>query len=337
MSRKTAVPKTAIMFLVCLQFLVCCAIIPASAQKILAQVPVAGGSCCSVAFNPAQNLVYIGGGYSGSQTVTDIDGNSFSVVANVPGSGPAVDTKNDNYWAAGVYSGSVSVYSGSTNTQIGTVSTGYCPGQATFDCKNRRMWAGAQCGGGNDPVFAVNADTFAIIAGPIGSGGVQGPIIANPNSGALFIYPSGVSKRVDGNTFAVTTNAFGEVEAVDSVLNRLYTTSGNNLQIVNGKPNPETIMKTVSLSYTPAGMAVNNSLDHLYLSNQSGNSVEIRNDTTGKLIATVPLGAGNVPQGIAADSTRGRVYVGVSNNGSNSLFVIDDSSTASVCLSRGSC
>jgi hypothetical protein len=310
---------------------------PASAQKIIAQIPISTGSCCSLAVNAAQNLIYVGGGFSASQAVTAVDGNSFSITSNVPGSGPAVDAKNDNYWAAGVYSGSVYVYSGSTNSQIETVTTGDCPGDEAFDCNARRMWTGAQCGGGNDPVFAVSADTFGIIAGPIGSGGVMGPIIANPNSGALFMFISGTSsERVDGTTFAVTTTSFGQVVAVNSVLNRLYAVSGNDLQIVNGETNPETVIKTIKLPYTPAGTgAVNNALDHLYLANPTEDSVDIRNDATGAEITTVDVGPGI--QALAADSTRGRIYAAVSNNGTNELIVIDDSSTARICMSRGSC
>ncbi len=327
-----------LLFTMCMQFLMCWAIAPASAQKIIAQIPIPSNSCCSVTVNPALNLVYTSGGYSGGQTVTSIDGQALSVITSVFGSGAAVDTKTDNYWAAGVYSGSAMVYSGSTNSEIRNVPLGGCPGQVAFDCKVRRVWAAAQCGGGNDPLYAVNADTFAVVAGPIGSGGVQGPIIANPSSGALFIAPGGVSKRVDGKTFAVTNNGFGQVVAVDSVLDKLYAISGTNLQIVNGKTNPEAILKTVALGYAPGGSgAVNNALDHLYLENPAGDSIDIRNDATGKLITTVPLGTGNSPLAMAADSTRGRLYVTVGNNGSISLFVIDDSSTARVCLSRGSC
>lgn len=318
--------------------LACCVLLPrrSSAQTILAQIPIPSPSCCSIAFNPALNLIYASGGYAGGQNVTVIDGTTFAVTATVTGSGASVDTKTDNYWAGGVYSGAVPIYSGSTNTQIGSVSTGFCPGQVTFDCKLRYMWVGTQCGGGNDPVFAVDADTFGIVAGPIGSGGVQGPIIVNPATGILYIFPSGVSKRVDPHTFVVTNNTFGVVGAVNPVLNRVYATSGTNLQIVNGAT--EAIVKTVPLSYTPDSyMGVNNALDHLYVSNPSASTIEVRNDSNGRLLATFSLGSGVTADDIASDSTRGRLFAFVSTPGGTFVYVIEDLSTVRTCRSRGSC
>ena len=124
-----------------------------------------------------------------------------------------MDLKNDNFWTTNLYGGEVLTYS-SANTQIFANSVGYCPIETTFDCKLRRMWAGAQCGPGDDPVFAFNADTFALIAGPISTGGVMGETLANPVSGKLYVTASGVSKEVDPTTFAVTTTSFGIVEAI---------------------------------------------------------------------------------------------------------------------------
>jgi len=76
----------------------------------------------------------------------------------------------------------------------------FCPGETTFDCNMRRIWAAAQCGAQNDPVFVFDADTFALIAGPIGTGGVMGPIVANPFTGKLYVTASGVSKEVNPTT-----------------------------------------------------------------------------------------------------------------------------------------
>lgn len=307
----------------------------AAAQTIVAQVPISSSSCCAVAFNPALNVIYTSGGYSSGQNVSVIDGNTFAVTATVAGAGAAVDTKTDNYWAGEVYSGSTTVYD-SSNSLVATVSTGYCPGQVTFDCKRRYMWVATQCGGGNDPVFAVDANTFGLLSGPIGSGGVQGPVIVNPATGVLYIFPSGVSKRVDPQTFAVTNNSFGEVGAVDPVLNRVYATSGNSLQIVGGAS--EAVLHTVKLSYTPSSyLGVNNALDHLYVSNASAHAIEVLSDATGKLLGSLPLGSGVTPQQIAVDSTRGRVLVTVATASGNFLYVIDDLTTVRVCGSRGSC
>jgi hypothetical protein len=291
-----------------------------------------------MAVNPALNLIYDGGGFNaGGNSMTVIDGSTFSVVTNFsPAGGAAVDMKTDNYWTGDLFGGDVLVYSAPSNTQIHSTHLSGCPGQVNFDCKKRRMWVTAQCGGGNDPAWVVNADTFAVISGPIGSGGVMGLAITNPATGKLYLTASGVPKEVNPTTFAVTNTAFGTVGAVDTVMNRLYALSGNSLQIVNGAT--EAIMNTIALTYTPNGLGVNNALGNLYASNPAG-TLEVRNSTTGVLISTFSLGANANPQGMAVDSTRGRIYVNVLNPNTNqySVYVIEDLSNTRTCRARGSC
>jgi DNA-binding beta-propeller fold protein YncE len=192
------------------------------------------------------------------------------------------------------------------------------------------MWAGAQCGGGNDAVFAIDANTFSIVAGPIGTGGVMGPIIANGANGRLYLLASGSSERVNPMTFAVTTNAFGSVMAIDPRTNILYANSGSSLQIINGAPDPEVIMSTIPLSYTPASAGINQELNHLYLANAAGRSIEVRNGLTGSLTATFSLlASGAIPDGyMSVDSIRGRIYITATKGSGRVLLVIEDLTTA---------
>lgn len=311
----------------------------ARAQKILAEVPIPSNACCQVAFNVALNKIYVSGGYSGNQDVFVIDGTTFTGTDVGTGSTVAVDTKTDNYWAATVYGGSAIVRRASDNSTIATVSTGYCPVNTAFDCKSRRVWVGAQCGGGNDPLFAVNADNFNVVAGPIGSGGVVGQTFVNPATGRLYVnlWHDGGSKRINPKTFAVTPNAFGYVQAVNPVTSKLYAMSGTTLQIINGKPDPEVVTTSVPLGYAPASMGVNNALGHLYVSNPSSSSIEVRDSTKGSLITSFALGSGVTPNGLAVDSTRGRLYVGVITSAGNFLYAIEDLSTARKCMTAGTC
>jgi hypothetical protein len=313
--------------------------VTARAQSVLAQVPVPSNVCCQVAVNVALNKIYVSGGYSGGQDVFVVDGATFTGIDIGTGSTVSIDIKNDNYWAATVYGGSALVRKASDNSTVATVNTGYCPVNTAFDCKSRRVWVGAQCGGGNDPLFAVNADNFNIVAGPIGSGGVLGSTVVNPATGRLYmeLWHNGGSKRVHPKTFAVTTNAFGSVQAVNAVTSRLYAIEGTTLQIINGKPDPEVIIASVPLGYSPSSMGVNNALGHLYISNPDSSSVEVRDSKKGSLIASFSLGAGVVPHGMAVDSTRGRLYVGVSTGGEDFLYAIEDTSTARKCMSAGTC
>lgn len=311
----------------------------ASAQTLLASVPVPSNDCCQVAVNVALNKIYVSGGYSGGQDVFEIDGTTFTGSDVGTGSTVAVDIKNDNYWAATVYGGSAVVRKGSDNSTLATINLGDCPVNTAFDCKSRRVWVGAQCGGGNDPLYELDADKFTVVAGPIGSGGVLGETVVNPSTGRIYmtLWHNGGSRRINPKTLAVTTNAFGTVESVNPVTSKLYAISDTTLQIINGKPDPETITASVNLGYSPSYMGVNNALGHLYVSNPDTAQLEIRNSTNGSLITSLSLGAGVTPEGIAVDSTRGRVYIGGSSSSGNFLYAIEDLSTARKCLAAGTC
>ena len=161
----------------------------------------------------------------------------------------------------------------------------------------------------------------------------MGAIRVNPVTGKLYVTEGTVSKEVNPKTYAVTMTSFGNVEAIDSVTDRLFAVQGTELQVVDGAT--DTVTKTVSLGYTPGDMGVNNALGHLYLTNQSANSVEVRTEQ-GLLLGTFSLGAGNVPLQIATDPIRGRVYVSLVD-GTGALFVwaIEDLTSARTCMRAG--
>jgi DNA-binding beta-propeller fold protein YncE len=312
----------------------------AAAQNVLAKIPIPATSATGqVAVSKVLNRVYVSADFSSGGTLTVIDGKTLTVLTTINNSnGVNVDINNDNFWTGNVTGGQVLAYSGSTNSQISANTVGFCPGETGFDCKKRRFWVGAQCGAGNDPLFVFDANTFALIAGPIATGGTMGPIVVNPLNGKLYFQSSGVCKKADPNTFSVTSTALGTVLAADQHKSKLFATSGNNLQIINGAT--DNVEYTVPLAYTPGGqIAVNNALRHIYLLNPAGKKIDVRaitavadaNDVRGQEITTFSLGTGNTPQGVAADAIRGRVYVVVNNLGSYSLWAIEDTTSVRQC------
>src|SRR5437868_8195783 len=283
----------------------------AAAQTVLAKIPIPATSATGqVVVNKVLNRVYVSADFSSGGTLTVIDGKTLTVLTTLNNSnGVSWDVKNDNFWTGNVSSGQVLTYSGSTNTQISANTAGFCPGETALDCKKRRFWVGAQCGAGNDPLFVFDADTFALIAGPIASGGTMGPIVVNPLNGKLYFQSNGVCKKVGQTTFAVRSTALGTVLAADEHKSKLFATSGNNLQIINGAT--DNVEYTIALGYTPGSqIAVNNALRHIYLLNPAGKKVEVRaitavadaNDVRGQFISTFSLGTGNTPVAIASDA-----------------------------------
>jgi DNA-binding beta-propeller fold protein YncE len=126
---------------------------------------------------------------------------------------------------------------------------------------------------------------------------------------------------VDGSTFTGTDVGTGSTVSVDIKNDNYWAAT-----VYGG-----------SAGYSPAYMGVNNALGHLYVSNPNNSSVEVRNSTTGSLITSFSLGSSVLPQGIAVDSTRGRLYVGASTTGGTFLYAIEDLSTARKCLAVGTC
>jgi hypothetical protein len=311
---------------------------PAAGQIILASIPIPAASAGQVAVNPALNKIYAGGGPNASGTsLTVIDGTNFSTETTItPSAGVSVDMKNDRVWTGTMNAADVAVYAGSNNVEVSSTKLTACPAAVTFDCR-RRVWISSQCGTGNDPVWVFNADTFKLIDGPIAPGGaIAQPPVVNPDSEKLYVTSGGVSKEINPTTFAVSNTTFGTVFAIDSNSNKLFATSGNNLQIILG--HNDTISTTVKLAYTPAGIGVNNAMAHVYLTNPAGNSIDVYNEV-GKKLATFLLGTNNQPTSIAVDSARGRLLVDVLNTGTNSwsLDVVEDLSTVRSCEIPGAC
>ena len=312
----------------------------AAAQNVLATISISTASAGQIGYNTVLNRIYAGGGPNpGGSSLTVIDGSTFSVIGTTSGSaGVSVDMKQDNYWTGSLSAGNINIFAGKSGTNIGTVSVGSCPAGVTYDCAHRRMWVNSSCGSGNDPVWALNADTLALASAAIPTGGmITTPAVVSPFTGKLYVTAGGVSEEVNPSTFAVSTTPFGgTVMAIDSFSNKLIAVSGTTLQIIQAKS--ESVSKTASLGYTPGGIGVNNALSHIYVTNPSANSIDVFAET-GKKLATFSLGSGNQPTSIAVDSVRGRLIVDVLNTGTSSwsVQVIEDLSTARHCGFLGSC
>jgi DNA-binding beta-propeller fold protein YncE len=305
---------------------------PTRKFQLLATIPLES-SLGNVTINRALNKIYTSGRPPADQDIEVIDGVTFAKAEVGIGHGPSVDNKTNRYWAASVDENSVIVRDGTTNEIIATVAIpgGVCPIRTNYDFFKNRVWTSAKCSGGNDPIFAIDARSFEIIAGtPIYSGGEVRGIISNGANGRVYFADregdSLISKRVDPTTFAVTLNAFGTVKAINALTNKLYAVpyNSNVLQIIDGKPDPEVIVRTVPLLYHPGVLGVNTAFNYLYLANPDVQSIEVRNASTGAFITTFSLSENDLtPDGsMAVDSSRSRIYV--IQESPPTLLVIED-------------
>jgi hypothetical protein len=318
--------------------LLLCAALAGPASHALAQTIVTNILVPTPSFgpvlDPGLNHIYLWTGTQGYETVLAIDGTTFQQTNWGVGQGVDVDLGNHNVWAASLYSGFALVRAGSHGTPDGFASLGFCPGSVAVDASNRVAWVEAQCGVGSDPVWAVNADDFSVLAGPIRCGGVNGgPAAVNPATGRFYLPSGGVPERLDSATFTLTTTAFGPVIGVNPSANLLYAQGpGGVLQIINGAPDPEVVLTNVALPFlvpaTPLG--VDPLRNRIYIPNPATNRIWMLDGATGQSLGTMNLDAkATSVQGVAVDASRNLVYaLAVAGDGSYHLYSIQGAGSA---------
>jgi len=294
--------------------------------SVIAQIPLPSAAA-TVAVNSSLNKAYVSGGAGGESAV--IDGSTFILKTVGVGVGVSVDGATNRYWAA-VYrltnvSGAVLVREGTSDALIASLGGFgvYCPLSTAADAGRRRIWVATQCGpGNNDAVYAIDADNFGFLAGPIGSGGTMGWMVVNTGTGRLYIGPNGASRRIEPAAgFTVTDNAFGIVQAVDPVTNRLYAFVGNSLQVIDGAPNPEVVLATISLAFNPSCVGTNSASNQVFIGDPAANRLLIIDGGNNMVLGTIPLAPGIIPQAIAVDPSRNRLYVAASTSSGWVLWI----------------
>ena len=272
------------------------------------------------------NQIYIFGGENWAPETVVLDGTTFVQSGMGTGWGGSVDAAKSNYWSATVYAGTVIARSGTTHSTLAQVSLGYCPMTTACDAVNRRVWVGAQCGG--DMVFAIDADNYSVLAGPLNTGGTMSSVIANPATGRAYIYTSAGSTRVKPPVYSLTANAFDRVVAVNESSNLLYVVSNSGeFQIRNGAADPETLLVSLTppFSLGDRSVAVNPLLNRLYLANGSSNDIAVLDAISGQSLGNICLGSEvSSVRWIAADPPRNRIMATAIVAGSPRLFVIQD-------------
>ncbi len=273
--------------------------------------------------------------------------NSPAILGPINGNtgGGSVDPTTHRFWGANVYSGNVLIYTGSASgpTLDTSVDVSGCPLNVQIDPNNRIAWAAAQCGGGNDVVTAINADTFKVLDAT-GSGGVQGQTAVNTDTHFFYICPGGSTpKFINPSNFSVTPiTAFGCV--MENGINpgsgasgdRLYAQNGsaNTVEVVDGNNN---LLNTVTITGVGGTVGFNTNLNRVYFgvfdsspSPGTGyvyafNSADLDSQSTPTALWTQTVGSGYGVQTISVDSSRNLIYAEVNNNSSNSvLYVIQD-------------
>lgn len=282
-----------------------------------------------IAVNPNTDRIYLGGGYAQNpvMVINAASPANPTIVTTVTGTGAAVNPVTNRFYASTGFGGQILVYDGSTNSIITGVGIGFCGGQFDIDSTKNLIYTTSQCGGGNDPLHVLNGATNAIVAGPLGSGGVVSTVRVNSATGRGYVSRSG-GTRVFGPppSFSVVTDLNGIfIQAVNSVTNRLYFQSGSDLPVLDG-----TSHSTIAIIPGTGGpVGVNTSLNRLYVLDPTNKLIRVFDGATNTGIGSFSLGATVTPYQIGVDSTKNRLYVAGSLPGGTSiLFVLQDSQAA---------
>lgn len=293
--------------------------------------------------NPATDRVYMSGGFAQNQmTVIDAsDPTNPTIVTTISGSaggsGVTANPFTNRFYTSNGFGGQVIYYDGSTNLEIPPrVSIGTCPGDFDIDVTTDLVYVVRQCGSFNDPLYVLNGSTNSLVAGPLGSSGIVGQVRVNSTTGRAYVGHNG-GTRVFGPSpgFSFVTDLPGFIQAVNPATNRLYFSSGSDLQVRDG--NDHSLIATISGAGGPVG--VNTSRNRIYVPDPTNEVVKVIDGETNTVIGTFSLGAGVVPSPskLAVDSTKGRIYVAATVGSSRRLFVVQLCQFALVGDLNGDC
>jgi YVTN family beta-propeller protein len=322
---KFTTPSPKVIWKILLLILLCIA--RGAAAQVLSTISIPITSCSSVAVNSNTNRIFTSGGASPGQVITMIDGNTNKVIRTLgTGSAARVDPLTNRIYAGAVFSPfrGFLVYDGATGNLITRITAFDCPIAAAVDSASQRIWGAAQCGSHNDAVFIVDGNTERLMDPPgrIGSGGVMGSPVVNPVTHIAYIFPSGVSKKVDPQSFAVSGNPFsGRVIAANPVENRLYAfdPQSNLIQVIDGAS------EATLTSFRGAGEAVvNPKQNRVYVADRLSHSVLVLDGATNKQLGNIPI-PGVSPFGeIAVNITTGKLYLAMADATRATVLVIKD-------------
>ncbi len=281
--------------------LLLCAVLPSTAQSVVANVTVPG-TPAGVAVNPGNNRIYVGLVNSGKYSVSVINGATNTVIDNVPLSyGSLVDAVN-------ITTGRVYV-AGCTYTE----ATVIC-GVSVLD-------------GATDKVLAtipINASNGI---------GLEG-IAVNPVTNRVYV-ADGSNLEVDvidGNSNAMIANiSMGGQQplglAVDFGTNQVVATiNGDQIAVIDGRTN--TILRRIMVGSENANVAVNSFTSMAYVTNEtfSESTVGVVNLKSPKVVTNVSTG--DNPFGVAVDIFSNLIFV--TNLGDQTVAVIDGRTNAKI-------
>jgi len=292
---------------------------------IIATISV-GSSPKGIAFDSANNRMYVANSAGNTVSVIDTSDNSVDASTISVGSSPqgiAFDSANNRMYVANYGPNTVSVINTATNAVIATISVGSNPYDVAFDSANNRMYV-ANYGG--NTVSVIDTSDNSVDPSTISVGSGPRDITFDSANNRMYVTNTGsnnVSVINTATNAVIATISVGSSPrgvAFDSANNRMYVVNNgpNNVSVIDTSDN-SVDPSTISVGSSPHGIAFDSANNRMYVVNYGNSKVSVINTATNAVIATISVGSN--PFGIAFDSANNRMYV--TNHIGNTVSVIE--------------
>jgi hypothetical protein len=250
-----------------------------------------GWSIIALEVNPQTNYIYVGG----QSNITVLNGNSYAIIGTIyqtgfPYSFAVNPITNLVYTASstaflGKYD-NVNIYNGDTLQLVNTVEIPYSNKAKIFHSikvavnpKTNMVyatWSGSSSGGS---IFQIDANNNNAVAAESYYYGFGTCLMVNSYTNYVYVDSSIFN---DDNLTKLTQNYAGDLKAIDSIHNRLYTMDSKVLNVLNG--NTQTVLSSLTVgsskSIGASEVAVNPETSKLYLGYLSYNSTDFLSNQT---------------------------------------------------------
>lgn len=301
----------------------------ARAQTVVGALPLPGQSIGAIAVDPRLDRVYVGGGFTQTAlTVVDVSAPSAPVAVTIlPLSSAATLPSIGRLYASTGGAGGIAVRDASSLAPLTDVHVGYCGGALDADPARGLVYMTSQCGGGNDPLHVLDASNDALVAGPLGTGGVATGVVVAPATGRVYASHAGGTRVFDGPPgFAFVADLPGRALCADASVDEVWFVAGGNLEVLDGKNHAR--VATIA-GVHGASAAIDTRKRRAFVADPAGGVLHVIDTQSHARVASLQLAAGVAPRLVAVDETKGRVYaVGTSGGGTSTssatLFVLLD-------------
>ena len=350
-------------------FLSAAAILPATAQVVLATVPVEQ-QAIFLAANAATNKIYVTN-YCGNDsscvspgTVTVINGLTNTVDTTITvGLGPGflmINPLTNKIYVVNHRDSTVSVINALTNTVTKTIPVGSKPTYGDINLVTNRIYVVNNGNGQGNTMSVIDANSDTVIATVTVGYYPQGASV-NPVTNKIYVSnycgntfgcnatpAQGTVSVIDGATNTVTnTVTVGvapQVIFADSVTNKVWVLnlcgstlncdiSGNNTNVVGSVTQIDGATLTTATANTGQGvgaLAYNPVANKAYVSNNTDNTETFIDGTT---LTTQTVNVGQSPFDVEVDPVTNKIFV--CNNAGNSVTIIDGTTLTTSTLAVG--